>query len=277
MSLRVAAIVGPTAVGKTEVSITVAEALGAEIVSVDSMQIYRGMDVGTAKPSPEMRRQVPHHLIDLKDPSHELTVAEFQALARDAIAGISARGRLPLLVGGSGLYFRAVVDDLEFPPTSPAVRDALEEEVEREGAGALHRRLEALDPVAAARIEPSNVRRTVRALEVIELTGRPFSDNDSWDRYESRYDLAVAGLRRDRGDLDERIAQRTKLMLESGLLGEVEKLTKQPWGSSASRALGYRQAAEAELPHGCLVMADSRTLNQKLESFFKKLPVLGGN
>ena len=306
MNLRVAAIVGPTAVGKTDVSIEVAEALGAEIVSIDSMQIYRGMDAGTAKPSPGMRERVPHHLIDLKDPGHELTVAEFQALARDAIADIAARGRLPLLVGGSGLYFRAVVDDLVFPPTSPSVRRSLEEQAESSGAEALHRRLQDLDPAAAARIDPSNSRRTVRALEVIEITGRPFSENAAWDRYESRYDLTVAGLRRERSELDERIARRVRLMLESGLGEEVEELKGLPWSRAASHALGYRQVSEAASgvagehigeqiaratrrfarrqeswfgadPRICWFMADSRTLTQELTTFFKKLPNQGGN
>ncbi|MDQ4126273.1 MAG: tRNA (adenosine(37)-N6)-dimethylallyltransferase MiaA, partial [Actinomycetota bacterium] len=163
--MKVAAIVGPTAVGKTEVSLRVAESLDAEIVSVDSMQVYRGMDVGTAKPSPAERERVPHHLIDLCDPGHELTVAEFQELGRAAIAEISERGKLPLLVGGSGLYVRALVDDLEFPPRSDEVRRELETEAEELGAAALYERLQTADPVAASRIEPGNVRRIVRALE----------------------------------------------------------------------------------------------------------------
>ena len=191
---KVAAIVGPTAVGKTEASLRVAERLGAEIVSVDSMQVYRGMDVGTAKPSADEMRRVPHHLVDLREPAHELTVAEYQELGRAAIEDVAARGRLPLLVGGSGLYFRALVDDLEFPPRSDDVRRGLEAEAEKLGAQVLYERLHAADPVAAGRIEPGNVRRIVRALEVIEITGAPFSENVTWERYESRYRLAVAGL-----------------------------------------------------------------------------------
>ncbi|HEX2195820.1 MAG TPA: tRNA (adenosine(37)-N6)-dimethylallyltransferase MiaA, partial [Actinomycetota bacterium] len=199
--MKVAAIVGPTAVGKTEVSLRVAEELGAEIVSVDSMQIYRGMDVGTAKPSAADMERVPHHLIDLRDPDHELTVAEYQELGRGAIEDVGARDRLPLLVGGSGLYFRAVVDDLRFPPRSEEVRRELEVEAEELGAAALYERLQRLDPDAAARMEPGNVRRIVRALEVIAITGSRFSDNTTWDRYRSRYDLAIAGLERDRAEL----------------------------------------------------------------------------
>jgi tRNA dimethylallyltransferase len=242
--LNVAAIVGPTAVGKTEVSLRVAEGLGAEIVSVDSMQIYRGMDVGTAKPSPEERERVRHHLIDLRAPEHELTVAEFQELGRAAVADVSARGRLPLLVGGSGLYFRALVDDLEFPPRSDAVRRTLELEAEEAGAAPLHARLAELDPPAAARIEPNNARRVVRALEVIEITGARFSDNVTWDRYESRYRLAVAGLERAREDLHRRIDERAAAMLASGLVEEAERVRGAGAGRTASQALGYRQVFE---------------------------------
>ncbi|HYN37463.1 MAG TPA: tRNA (adenosine(37)-N6)-dimethylallyltransferase MiaA, partial [Actinomycetota bacterium] len=187
-SIRVAALVGPTAVGKTSTSLDLAERLGAEIVSIDSMQIYRGMDIGTAKVSGSDRERVAHHLLDLFDPAREVSVAEFQSLARAAIADIAGRGRLPLLVGGSGLYFRAVVDDLEFPPREPSVRKSLEQEAEDLGPEALHSRLEEIDPKAALRMEPTNTRRIVRALEVIEITGRPFSDNDSWERFRSRYD-----------------------------------------------------------------------------------------
>ncbi|MEA2432632.1 MAG: tRNA dimethylallyltransferase [Actinomycetota bacterium] len=245
MKQRVAAIVGPTAVGKTRIALDVAEQLDAEIISMDSMQIYTGMDVGTDKATEEMRARVPHHLIDLRPPTHELTVAEFQMLARDAIDDITARGRLPLLVGGSGLYFRAVVDDLEFPPRSPEVRAELEEEAERVGARALHSRLSELDPKAAGRIEPDNLRRTIRALEVIELTGRPFSDNDVWDRYESRYDLKAAGLTRPRPELYFRIDERALAMVERGLMAEVDQIRAVGFGPTARQALGYRQVLES--------------------------------
>ena len=221
-----------------------ARELGAEIVSVDSMLVYRGMDVGTAKPSPEELRSVPHHLVDLRDPDHELTVAEFQGLGRAAVEDIARRGRLPLLVGGSGLYFRALVDDLAFPPRSDEVRRELELAAEELGAGALYERLRAADPVAAARIGPGNVRRIVRALEVVELTGAPFSDNVTWDRYESRYELAVAGLERDRDDLHRRIDARVGDMLEAGLVAEAEEVRRRGAGRTASQALGYRQVFE---------------------------------
>lgn len=241
---KVAAIVGPTAVGKTDVSLRVAEELGAEVVSVDSMQIYRGMDVGTAKPAPADMERVPHHLVDLRDPDHELTVAEYQELGRAAIEEISARGRLPLLVGGSGLYFRAIVDDLRFPPRSENVRRELEGEAEELGGAVLYERLQRLDPVAAARIEPGNVRRIVRALEVIAITGARFSDNATWDRYDSRYDLAVAGLERERSDLHRRIEARVDAMLDAGLVAEAERIRAAGSGRTAAQALGYRQVLE---------------------------------
>jgi tRNA dimethylallyltransferase len=245
MTPKVAAIVGPTAVGKTSLSIEVAESLGAEIVSIDSMQTYVGMDAGTAKPSVSMRERVPHHMIDVFDPSVDVTVAEFQAAARDSIEAISSRGQLPLLVGGSGLYFRAVVDDLRFPPRSEKIRRALERKADDLGAEALHARLAELDPTAAQKIDPSNARRTVRALEVIELTGRPFSENDSWERYDSVYDLAVAGLTRARDDLSRRIDQRAARMVTSGLIEEARLLDARGMSRTARQALGYGQVLEA--------------------------------
>lgn len=242
---RVAAIVGPTAVGKTEIAVTVAERLGAEIVSADSMQLYRGMDAGTAKPTPEQRRRVPHHLVDAFPASHELTVAEFQARARAAVADISSRGWLPLIVGGSGLYFRAIVDDLDFPPRDAGLRRRLEKEAHEVGPEELHAQLTHLDPVAAARIEPQNARRIVRALEVIELTGAKFSANDSWERYESRYDLRTAGLTRPRDELFARIAERVDAMLARGLVAEAKELGE-TLGITGRQALGYRQVLEAD-------------------------------
>lgn len=242
---RVCALVGPTAVGKTTTALQVAESTGAEIVSVDSMQVYRRMDVGTDKATAEMRGRAPHHLLDLCEPDHDLTVAEFQNAARSAIDDISARGRLPLLVGGSGLYLRAVVDDLEFPPRSREVRTSLETRAEELGAEALHDELRKLDPVAATRIEPNNARRIVRALEVIQLTGLPFSANSAWERYESRYDLRMAGLQRPREDLYERVAQRVDEMLRRGLVDEVRRLEQTGIGPTARQALGYKQILDA--------------------------------
>ena len=271
--IRVGAVIGPTAVGKSGTALLVAEALGAEIVSIDSMQVYRGMDIGTDKATGEMRRRVPHHLLDVRDPSHDLTVAEFQDLARDAIAEINGRGKLPLLVGGSGLYFRAVVDELEFPPRSPEVRTALEGRLELEGVEKLYAELVRVDPAAAAKIEPGNARRIVRALEVIELTGRPFSENDAWDRFESIYDLRAAGLELPREDLYERVSARVSRMLERGLVEEARAVAASGMGATARQALGYRQildageGADPDELHGEIVRATKRFARRQLSWF----------
>jgi tRNA dimethylallyltransferase len=277
MGVPVAAIVGATGVGKTEVSVAVAPRLDAEIVSVDSMQIYRGLDIGTAKPSTPMRADVPHHLIDLLDPSHEVTVAEFQKLGRDAIADISARDKRPLLVGGSGLYFRAIVDDLRFPPRSMEVRRNLESEIAEQGAEALYERLTTLDPRAAARIDPRNGRRITRALEVIEVTGRPFSDSDAWERFESIYDLRVAGLALARDKLFARLAARIDAMLDGGLIDEARVLQGAGIGNSAAQALGYRQILEAPPDRARdqirdEILAATKKFARRQESWFRSDP-----
>jgi len=276
VTVRVAAIVGPTAVGKSRVAVEVAAALGAEIVSVDSMQVYSGMDIGTDKATPEMRWRVPHHLLDHWLPSHNVTVSEFQSEARNAISHIARRGVLPLLVGGSGLYFRAVVDDLDFPPRSAAVRDALEREVDEVGPAVLHARLRELDPRAAAKIEPQNARRIVRALEVIEVTGELFSDNDSFDRYESIYHLAVAGLTTPRPQLHERIEARVASMIERGLIEEAHRLAQLGMGRTARQALGYRQVLDARGADPAAVREDivraTRRFARRQESWFRADP-----
>lgn len=270
---RVAAIVGPTAVGKTELSLQLAEELDAEIVSVDSMQVYRGMDIGTAKPDAGAQERAPHHLLDLFEPNHDVTVSEFQERGRAAIADISSRGKLPLLVGGSGLYYRAIVDDLSFPPRDAEIRRRLEGEAEELGASALHERLQELDPKAAAKIEPENSRRTVRALEVIEVTGRPFSENVTWETYESVYDLKVVGLTRPRDELYERIAARVDDMLEKGLVDEVRDVEERGMGRTARQALGYRQVLEypAEEVRDQIVAATKRFARRQ-ESWFRADP-----
>jgi tRNA dimethylallyltransferase len=241
MPERVIAVVGPTAAGKSELSLGLALALGGEVVNADSMQLYAGMDIGTAKLSPAQRRGVPHHLLDIWDVREAASVATYQRLAREAIADIHARGRVPVLAGGSGLYLRAAVDNLEFPGTDAAVRDRLEAELATAGAGALHARLAALDPVAATAILPSNGRRIVRALEVIEVAGRPFAA--VLPEYESPYAVVQLGLRVGRGELDRRIAERTERMWRAGLVGEVAALEKAGLreGRTAGRALGYAQ------------------------------------
>lgn len=239
------AIVGPTASGKSEAAVAVAEALGAEIVSVDSMLVYRGMDIGTAKPSPADRARVPHHLIDVVRPSEPFSVARYRELAETAIRGIRARGRRVLLVGGSGLYFRAVVDRLAFPGMDPRARAWLQLEARALGPERLHARLAELDPVAAARIDPPNVRRTVRALEVAAVTGRPFSAFAAdWARYEPGR-VRVAGIEIPREVLAARIEARVRAMVEEGLLEEVRGLLDRGLGRwlTASQAIGYAEFA----------------------------------
>ncbi len=239
------AIVGPTASSKSEAALEVSDALGAEIVSVDSMLVYRGMDVGTAKPTPQERRRIPHHLIDVADPSEPFSVARYQRLATVAIAKIRSRGRPVLLAGGSGLYFRAAVDGLEFPATDAATRGALEAEAVALGPTRMHARLEDLDPVAAAKIEPDNVRRTVRALEVAAVTGRPFSAfAEAWETYPTER-VRAAGIEPARGVLARRIEARVQAMLESGWLDEVRALLDRGlfgWLTS-SQAIGYAELA----------------------------------
>jgi tRNA dimethylallyltransferase len=241
MPERVIAVVGPTAAGKSELSLRLSLALGGEVVNADSMQLYAGMDIGTAKLSPALRRGVPHHLLDIWDVRQAANVAAYQRLARQAIAGIHGRGRVPVLAGGSGLYLRAALDNLEFPGTDPMVRDRLEAELAAVGAGVLHARLAALDPAAAAAILPSNGRRIVRALEVIEVAGRPFAA--VLPQYESRYPVVQIGLRVGRPELDRRIEQRTARMWREGLVDEVATLERAGLreGRTASRALGYAQ------------------------------------
>ena len=241
--LALLALVGSTASGKTEAALALAEALDAEIVSVDSMLVYRGMDVGTAKPSLAERARVPHHLIDVAEPSEAFSVARYQEAATTAVQEIRARHHRPLLVGGSGLYFRAVVDELEFPGTDPNARADLESEAAALGAARMHERLMALDPVAAGRIEPKNVRRTVRALEVPAITGRPFSEfAEAWERYEPRA-VRAAGVRMTREVVLARIRERVRRMLDAGWLDEVRVLVEQGFGGwlTSTQAIGYAE------------------------------------
>jgi tRNA dimethylallyltransferase len=237
------AVVGATASGKTGLSLDLAEALDGEVVNTDAMQVYRGMDVGTAKLPPAERRGIPHHLLDLLDVTEPATVAEFQGWAREAITRIRGRGRTPVLVGGSALYTRAVLDRFEFPGTDDSLRRELEAELERVGPAALHERLARLDPEAARRILVDNGRRVVRALEVIALTGRPWSATLPQLEYADPLSLQV-GVDIDRPTLDARIDQRVREMWDSGLVEEVERLLDLGLerGRTASRAIGYREA-----------------------------------
>ena len=236
------AIVGPTGAGKSAVAMAVAQELDAEIVAVDAFTVYRGMDVGTAKPPAQHRTRVPHHLVDVLAPSETCTVEWFQTAARAAVDEVLLRGRTPLLVGGSGQYFRAVVDPLEFPPTDPAVRTAIEARYDGDAAQA-HRDLTAADPEAATRMDPSNLRRAVRALEVIQLTGRPFSDwRRAWDRWDPVYPgLTVVGIAVDRPALAGTLDARVDAMLAAGWLEECRALETSQMSATARQAIGYAE------------------------------------
>lgn len=240
--LPIIAVVGPTASGKTRLSLALAEELGGEIVNTDAMAVYRGMDIGTAKADAAQRARVPHHLLDLLEVTEPLTVAEFQGWARTTIAELRARGVVPILVGGSALYTRAILDRFEFPGTDARLRERLEAEAAADGPAALYRRLAELDPVAAEAIRPDNSRRIVRALEVIELTGRPFSATLPELSYvdQSARQLGVAI---DRATLHERIEERVRSMFEAGLEAEVAGLLERglAQGRTAREAIGYRQ------------------------------------
>ena len=237
----VIAIVGPTAAGKSDLGVALARQLGGEVINADSMQLYAGMDIGTAKLTPSERQGVPHHLLDIWHPRHPADVATYQQLARARIDALLAAGRPPVLVGGSGLYVRAALDEMEFPGTDPQLRAELEADLAQLGPAALHTRLAAIDPEAAAAILPGNGRRLVRALEVVALTGR----------FQARlpppaavYDVVFLGV--DRPDLDARIAERTQRMWDAGFVEEVGRLAGDGLreGRTASRALGYAQVLE---------------------------------
>jgi len=246
MTTDIVAIVGATGTGKSDLSLDVAEALierggTAEIVNADAMQLYRGMDIGTAKLLPDQRRGVQHHLLDILDIADEASVAAYQVAARAAIDGILGRGATPILVGGSGLYVSSVLWDFRFPGTDPGIRSGLEAELASHGPGMLFRRLETLDPAAAASIGPSNGRRIVRALEVIELTGEPFGAGLP-DAAETWRPTTIIGLQAERAALVERLDARVDRMWSDGLLGEVAALHPERMGVTAARAIGYAQA-----------------------------------
>jgi len=234
-------VVGATAVGKSDLAVDLALQLGGEVINADSMQLYRGMDIGTAKLTLEERRGVPHHLLDVWDVTETASVAEYQDLADAVITHITASGRVPVLVGGSGLYVRAALGDLDFPGTDEAIRERLEAQLAAHGPAPLYDRLRAADPVAAAVILPGNGRRIVRALEVIELSGRPFSA--TMPGYDGGRPAIQLGLQVDRAELDRRIEARVDRMWAAGFETEVRQLAARGLrdGKTASRALGYQQ------------------------------------
>jgi len=274
----VIAVVGPTASGKSDLAIALAERLGGEIVNGDAMQLYRGMDIGTAKLPLEERRGIAHHQLDVLDVTQEASVATYQREARLDLAGIRERGHVPIVVGGSGLYVRAALDRLEIPPADPSVRGRLQDELAQVGIEILFARLEQADPVAAQAIQRNNKRRIVRALEVIELTGRPFSATLPTREY--RLPTITIGLRVPRPDLDDRIAIRVNRMWDSGLLDEVSRLEAAGLreGRTAAKALGYRQALahlDGEMPAEQAVeetIVATRKFARRQESWFRPDP-----
>lgn len=275
----IVAVVGATAAGKTSLSLDLAETLGGEIINTDAMQVYRGMDIGTAKLPVAERRGIPHHLLDLLDIAEPASVADFQALAREEIATLRKAGKTPVMVGGSALYTRAILDRFEFPGTSNEVRERLEKELETAGEKALHDRLRALDPVAAERIEIDNGRRVVRALEVIELTGEPFSARLPEQVYHDPASIQI-GVDISREALDVRIRQRVSEMFDSGFVDEVARLLEAGLGRSrtASKAIGYKEVAAYLAGETTLEEAKERTaiktrqFARRQDAWFRKDP-----
>ena len=275
----IVAIVGPTAAGKSDLSLDLAQGLGGEVVNTDSMQVYCGMDIGTAKLPPADRRGIRHHLLDLLDVTEPATVAEFQGWAREVIEDCRSRDVSPVLVGGSALYTRAILDRFEFPGTDPDVRRGLEAELGRNGPDAMHRRLEAVDSDAAAKISFSNTRRVVRALEVIAITGRPFTASLP----ELAYHYAGVhqiGVDISREILDERIEQRVQRMWKAGFVDEVRRLADSGLreGRTANRALGYQQVLaflDGEISEDeamAQTITGTRRFARRQDSWFRKDP-----
>ncbi len=278
MSAPVVAVVGPTATGKSDLAVALALALGGEVVNADASQLYRGMDIGTAKLPRAHRRGVEHHQLDVLEVAEEANVAAYQVAARADLAAIDRRGARPLLVGGSGLYVRAALDVLDIPPTDPEVRRRLEQDCATLGLDTLRARLARLDPVAAQRIEPRNARRVIRALEVVELTGRPFSASLP-SRAHVRPTILL-GLDEDTETLDDRIAQRVDRMFAQGLVAEVQGLVDAGLrqGRTASRAIGYAQVLDllerrcTEPEARAATAAATRRLVRRQRSWFRADP-----
>lgn len=244
--LPLIAIVGPTAVGKTALAIEVAKAVGGEIISGDSMQVYRQMDIGTAKPSMEERQGIPHHLIDIMDPDEEYSVALFQKMAEELIKDISARGKVPILAGGTGLYVRSVIDHYDFTDfaVNQDFRTSMQQEAESLGNEHLHQKLALVDPVSAEKLHPNDVKRIIRALEVYHYTGKPISSyHRIKETTDPKYNLFMIGLNMDRERLYQRINLRVEQMMEMGLVAEVQKLLDQGYSPelTSMRGLGYKE------------------------------------
>ncbi len=273
MTSELLCLLGPTAVGKTEIAIQLAQRLNAEIISVDSRQIYRQMDIGTAKPTPEEQRAARHHLIDCVDISEAFSVADYQSLVDVAITDIQNRDKRVLLVGGAGLYFRAIVDGLfEGPGADPSLRKRLEEEAAQFGVDTLHKRLQTCDPESAERIHPNNLVRVIRALEVYELTGAPMSElQQQWHLEKQRYPFIAFGLTMPRALLYRRIEQRVDVMLANGLIAEVGSLLAAGYArdSVALQSFGYRELI-AYLDGNCTYLEAISQLKQNTRRFAKR-------
>lgn len=271
------AVVGATATGKSDLAIALAQHLGGEIVNADALQLYRGMDIGTAKVPPRERQGIPHHQLDVLAVTEEASVAAYQREARAAITGIRERGRVPILVGGSGLYVRAALDDIEFPPTDPAVRERIEQRGHRIGTRALHAELARIDPDSAGIIGEGDLRRIVRALEVGELTGRPYTAFLPRPVHHDPSTVQI-GLRLERAGLHERISLRVHRMVEQGLLAEVRGLREQglDQGRTARRAIGYEQALavlDGTMDCGAAIestVVGTRRLVRKQDTWFRR-------
>jgi tRNA dimethylallyltransferase len=269
--------VGATAAGKSQLALDLAERLGGEVVNTDAMQQYRGMDIGTAKLPLAERRGIPHHLLDVLDVSQTASVAAFQSAARDVVAGCRARGAVPVLVGGSALYTRAVLDDFAFPGTDPSLRADLESRLARVGPAEMHAELASMDPEAAAAILPGNGRRVVRALEVVTLTGRPFRASLPRRSYVEP-DTVQVGVRIERDVLDRRIAHRVDRMWRDGLLDEVRALVGRGLrdGRTAKEALGYREVLAfldgltTEEEARAATVRSTRRFARRQDSWFRK-------
>lgn len=246
---RLIVICGPTASGKSDLAIGIAKEVNGEIVNADTMSFYRNMNIGTAKVMPEERQGIVHHMIDVLDPSEDANVAWYQREARKVIDGIMARGKTPILVGGTGLYIKAVVDEMNFPETNPEIRDRLNAEAEELGKDAMYQRLKELDPAAAIAIDSQNLRRVIRALEVIEITGKPYTANLPQEGATYYPDTLWIGLDVPREVLDQRIEARAKKMFENGLIEEVRDLVLDGLmsGTTARLGHGYAQIIEWQM------------------------------
>ncbi|MEU6561026.1 tRNA (adenosine(37)-N6)-dimethylallyltransferase MiaA [Nocardia nova] len=273
------AVIGPTATGKSDLALELAQRLDGEIVNIDAMQLYRGMDIGTAKLPPELRRGIPHHQLDVLEVTETATVAAYQSAARADVEDIRARGRVPVIVGGSMMYVQALLDDWEFPATDIRVRAKWEAMLAAEGVDAVHAALRSADPVAARTILPTDGRRIVRALEVVELTGRPFAASQP-QRGTPRWNTTILGVDRETAELDARIELRTATMFDQGFVEEVRELIGRGLrdGLTARRAIGYAQVleyldGECDLDHAReRTLIGTRRYVRRQRSWFRRDP-----